>query len=201
MPVAPTDVGGPRLMSLAVKGALLATKDLGKNERAVAIAIAAHANHEGKAWPSVATIANYAGCSERTVQRCLTKLVQLGHLAVSKVAGIATRVYRLVAGAGRTGTASAVTNQQGRVTDSASRGDRQGVTGSLEDQSMKDRRAPVSDRFAPQRKQTRAPGCAERGGAAPPMTGGGRRCSRPGHIGQPAGRCIPCRSEAIERRA
>ena len=48
-------------MSLAVKDALLATKDLGKNERAVAIAIAAHANHEGNAWPSVATIANYAG--------------------------------------------------------------------------------------------------------------------------------------------
>ncbi|MFE9958983.1 helix-turn-helix domain-containing protein [Micromonospora sp. NPDC005299] len=188
-------------MSLAVKVALLATKDLGKNERAVAIAIAAHANHEGKAWPSVATIANYAGCSERTVQRCLTKLVQLGRLAVSKAAGIATRVYRLVTGDGLTGTASGVTKQQGGVTDSASGGDRQGVTLSFEDQSMKDRRAPVRDRFAPQRRQTRSPGCAERGGAAPPMTGGGRRCSRPGHIGQPAGRCIPCRSEAIERGA
>ncbi|WP_433320221.1 helix-turn-helix domain-containing protein [Micromonospora chersina] len=33
----------------------------------MAIAIAAHANHEGKAWPSVATIANYAGCSS---ERC-----------------------------------------------------------------------------------------------------------------------------------
>ncbi|MFG3301543.1 helix-turn-helix domain-containing protein [Micromonospora chersina] len=187
-------------MSLAVKGALLATKDLGKNERAVAIAIAAHANHEGKAWPSVATIANYAGCSERTVQRCLTKLVQLGRLAVSKVAGIATRVYRLLIGDRRTGTASGVTNQPGSATDFASGGDSQGVTESVEDQSMEDGRAPVSDRFAPQRKQTRAPGCAERGGAAPPMSGGGRRCSRPGHIGQPAGRCIPCRSEAIERR-
>ncbi|MET7969764.1 helix-turn-helix domain-containing protein [Micromonospora sp. NPDC005305] len=188
-------------MSLAVKDALLATKGLGKNERAVAIAIAAHANHEGKAWPSVATIANYAGCSERTVQRCLTKLVQLGRLAMSKAAGIATRVYRLVTGDGRTGTASGVTNQQGRATNSTSGGDSQGVTRSLEDQSMKDRRAPNRDRFTPQRKQTRAPGCAEPGGAAPPMTGDGRRCSRPGHIGQPAGRCIPCRSEAIERRA
>lgn len=188
-------------MSLAVKGALLATKDLGKNERAVAVAIAAHANHEGKAWPSVATIANYAGCSERTVQRCLTKLVQLGRLAVSKVAGIATRVYRLVIGAGRMGTASGVTNQQGRATDSARGGDSQGVTRSLEDQSMKDRRAPHRDRFAPQRKQAPTLGCAERGGATRPMTGGGRSCSRPGHIGQPAGRCIPCRSEAIERRA
>ncbi|MGY0002481.1 helix-turn-helix domain-containing protein [Micromonospora sp. I033] len=188
-------------MSLAVKFALLATKDLGKNERAVAIAIAAHANHEGKAWPSVATIANYAGCSEGTVQRCLTKLVQLGRLAVSKVAGIATRVYRLVTGAGRTGTASGVTNQQGRVTDSAIGGDRQGVTRSLEDQWKEDGRAPNRDRFGAQRKQALAPACAERGGTAPPMPDGGRRCSRPGHIGQPAGRCIPCRSEAIERGA
>ncbi|GHJ54453.1 hypothetical protein Nm8I071_37600 [Nonomuraea sp. TT08I-71] len=167
----------------------------------MAIAIAAHANHEGMAWPSVATIANYAGCSERTVQRCLTKLVQVGHLAVSKVAGIATRVYRLVTGGGRTGTASGVTNQQGRVTDSASGGDPQGVTRSIEDQSMRYRRAPVCNRFAPQNTQTRDSGCAERGGAAPPMSVGGRRCSRPGHIGQPAGRCIPCRSEAIERGA
>ncbi|WP_083673245.1 helix-turn-helix domain-containing protein [Micromonospora sp. CB01531] len=71
-------------MSAAVKFALLATRDLGKNERAVAIAIAAHANHEGNAWPSVATIAEYAGCSERTVQRCLAKLVQLGRLVVSR---------------------------------------------------------------------------------------------------------------------
>ncbi|OKI43030.1 hypothetical protein A6A27_39060 [Micromonospora sp. CB01531] len=67
-----------------MKFALLATRDLGKNERAVAIAIAAHANHEGNAWPSVATIAEYAGCSERTVQRCLAKLVQLGRLVVSR---------------------------------------------------------------------------------------------------------------------
>ncbi|MEV1331681.1 helix-turn-helix domain-containing protein [Micromonospora costi] len=51
--------------------------------------LAAHANAEGHAWPSVATLADHAGCSERTVQRALAKLVQLGRLAVSKVAGIA----------------------------------------------------------------------------------------------------------------
>ncbi|WP_425698885.1 helix-turn-helix domain-containing protein [Micromonospora trifolii] len=188
-------------MSVAVKSALLATRDLGKNERAVAIAIAAHANHEGHAWPSVATLAEYAGCSERTVQRALAKLVQLGRLVVAKVAGIATRVYRLVAGQGVTDAASGVTNQPAGVTDQASGGDNQGVTRSGEDQGKKKAGASARDwrRFIPRNKNTNpgTNGFPERKGAALPMTAGGDRCAKPGHVGQPAGRCIPCRSEAL----
>ena len=186
-------------MSVAVKAALLATKDLGKNERAVAIAIAAHANQEGNAWPSVATLADYAGCSERTVQRALAKLVQLGRLVVARVAGIATRVYRLVTGQGVTNKGPGVTNQPEGVTNQPAGGDRQGDTRSVEDQGKLKTRASARDwrRFLPKNNQTPAPAYAERRGAALPMTAGGDRCTKPGHLGQPAGRCIPCRSESL----
>ncbi|PWR13462.1 hypothetical protein DKT69_20500 [Micromonospora sicca] len=50
-------------MSQAVKAALLASKDLRPNERLVLVAIAAHTNREGQAWPSVQTIADYSGVS------------------------------------------------------------------------------------------------------------------------------------------
>lgn len=40
------------------------------------------ANHDGDggAWPSVATLAHYAGCDARTVQRALDKLVNLAEI-------------------------------------------------------------------------------------------------------------------------
>ncbi|MEV0429651.1 helix-turn-helix domain-containing protein [Micromonospora sp. NPDC050495] len=187
-------------MSQAVKAALLTTKDLGKNERAVAIAIAAHANREGNAWPSVATLAEYVGCSERTVQRCLAKLVQLGRLVVSKVAGIATRVYRLAQPNRRTTPAAGVTEQQAGVTDSAAGGDSQRVTRSNEDQLKAETPAPGWRRFLPTNRRAAVPAGTTWPRAAVSNTGGGELCKRPGHIGQPAHRCIACRSEAIERR-
>ncbi|MGW0504133.1 helix-turn-helix domain-containing protein [Micromonospora sp. NPDC003241] len=185
-------------MSAAVKAAMLATKDLGKNDRAVAIAIAAHANAEGAAWPSVATLADYAGCSERTVQRAVAKLVQLGRLAVSKVAGIATRVYRLLTAPGVPSVGPRVTNERAGVSVSAAGGDSQGVTRSSEDHVEEKKRAPRDwRRFIPKNKPaTAGPAFAERRGAALPMPSGGDRCQRPGHVGQPAGRCVPCISEA-----
>ncbi|MEV1328913.1 helix-turn-helix domain-containing protein [Micromonospora costi] len=87
-----TPTGG----AAAVKAALLASKDLRPNERLVLVAIAAHTNREGQAWPSVATIAEYSGVSPRTVHRVLARLVAVGRLVVSKVSGIASNVYRLV---------------------------------------------------------------------------------------------------------
>ncbi|MFR9780158.1 helix-turn-helix domain-containing protein [Micromonospora sp. MS34] len=187
-------------MSQAVKAALLTTKDLGKNERAVAVAIAAHANHEGNAWPSVATLAEYVGCSERTVQRCLAKLVQLGRLVVSKVAGIATRVYRLVRPDRPATAAAGVTEQPAGVTHSPAGGDSQRVTRSSEDQLKAD--APLGAagwrRFLPTTRRAPVPTGSDWRRAATQCVGD--RCQRPGHVGQPAGRCVPCRSEAIERR-
>ncbi|MGC3862344.1 helix-turn-helix domain-containing protein [Micromonospora chersina] len=189
-------------MSQAVKATLLTTKDLGRNERAVAIAIAAHANHEGNAWPSVATLAEYVGCSERTVQRCLAKLVQLGRLVVSKVPGIATRVYRLLQTDRRTTAATGVTEQPAGVTHSPARGDSQDVTRSIEDQLKGDTpmSAPGWRRFLPAGRRSAVPVGTDWQRAATPHTDADGRCQRPGHIAQPAGRCVPCRSEAIERR-
>ncbi|WP_433530752.1 helix-turn-helix domain-containing protein [Micromonospora sp. CA-263727] len=185
-------------MSAAVKAALLATKDLDKNARAVAIAIAAHANADGVAWPSVATLADYAGCSERTVQRALAKLVQLGRLAVSKVAGIATRVYRLLTASGVPSAAPGVPDRGTGVSDRRAGGDSPSVTRSSEDHVEEKKRAARDwRRFLPMNKPaTAGPAFAERRGAALPMSSGGDRCQRPGHVGQPAVRCVPCISEA-----
>jgi hypothetical protein len=47
------------------------------------------ANHDGDggAWPSVATLARYAGCSTRTVQREIQALSEAGLVSVDKNAG------------------------------------------------------------------------------------------------------------------
>lgn len=43
--------------------------------------LAEHAHPDGTAaWPSVATLAEYAGCSERTVQRALASLLDEGKI-------------------------------------------------------------------------------------------------------------------------
>ncbi|MEU8170716.1 helix-turn-helix domain-containing protein [Micromonospora sp. NPDC049004] len=182
-----------------MKQALLATRDLGKNERAVAIAIAAHANHEGNAWPSVATLAEYAGCSERTVQRALAKLVQLGRLVVAKVAGIATRVYRLALGQGVSSAPLGVSSADQGVTGQASTGDTLADTRSGEDQEKLKTRASARDwrRFIPKNKNTNpgTSGYPERRGAALPPTSGTDQCPR--HRGSLAHNCGPCRSEAL----
>lgn len=166
-------------MSTAVKAAMLATRDLPKNEGRVLLAIAAHANRAGDAWPSVATIAEYAGCSKRTVQRCIPKLIQLGRLAVTKVAGIATRVYRLVV--------DAVTSAVKPTPDS-------GVDEAAERVDAKATPDPARDRprWIP-KSQTRS--YPERRGAALPPPSGAGQCPR--HRGCPAGNCGPCRSEAL----
>lgn len=189
-------------MSQAVKAAMLATKGLGKNERAVAIAIAAHTNRAGDAWPSVATIAEYADCSERTAQRAIAKLISLGRLAWRHVAGIATRVYRLVVDAvqGVTPGTAGVTNDSAGATDQAAGGDSQGDTRSgEEDPKMKRAGARDWRRWIPKSKNPAAgrPPYPERRGAALPPPPGGDRCQKRGHEGQIAGRCIPCRSEAL----
>lgn len=47
------------------------------------------ANHQGDggAWPTLATLARYANCSERTVQRSISVLVDLGELLVEVNSG------------------------------------------------------------------------------------------------------------------
>jgi hypothetical protein len=47
------------------------------------------ANHEGDggAWPSVGTLARYANCTERNVQRSIANLIELGEVQVERQAG------------------------------------------------------------------------------------------------------------------
>ncbi|MEU1841908.1 helix-turn-helix domain-containing protein [Micromonospora chersina] len=185
-----------------MKDALRASHDLKPTERLVLVAIVAHANAEGAAWPSVATIADYVGCSERTVQRALARLVALGRLVVRKVANIATRVYRLVVGGGDTSAAGGDNSRRGGDNSSAG-GDTQAVTQrSLEDHSedVKPRAARADwRRFLPKSKNPnlapRPYPYLERRGAALPPPVGTKRCPR--HIGQTAAHCGPCRSERL----
>lgn len=202
-------VAGGCPVSQAVKQALLASADLPKNDRLVLIAIAAHANREGGAWPSVATIAQYVGVSERTVQRALARLVQAGRLLVRRVAGIATRVYRIVID-GATSLAQRVTSRHAGVPDQSAGGDTQSVSPEGEGVGRKEAPPHVNGRLNWRRYVPRRPGSttprqpqayAERRGAALPPLPEGDRCQRPGHVGQRADRCIPCRSEAIARGA
>lgn len=184
-------VGG----AAAVKAVLLASRDLRPNERLVLVAIAAHTNRDGEAWPSVATIAEYAGVSTRTVQRCLAKLVRLGRLVVRQVANVATRVYRLVTGqpSGGDSEHQGVTN--GRPGDDTHERHPKG----FEDQSKLKGRAGALRRFLPGVKNNNPPqrqpyGYPERRGAALPVARGE---SCPVHRGSLRGNCGPCRSEAL----
>lgn len=191
----------------AAKAALLESDDLTTTERLVLTIIALHANpRTGDAYPSVATIARYAHCSERTVQRALAKLVKLGRLVVAKVKGIVTRVYRVVV-EGVTSAAEKVTSGAAGVTSGvAELGDTQTSPEEVEDPEEKKTHVRAGGRLdwrryvpgkrgtnpTPQQRPT-----YERRGAALPPPSGGDRCQRPGHDGQPAGRCIPCRSEIL----
>jgi biotin operon repressor len=57
-----------------------------KTDKLVLIGIANH-DGDGGAWPSVATLARYANCSERHVQRAISNLAELGEIRVVKQAG------------------------------------------------------------------------------------------------------------------
>lgn len=64
----------------------------------VLLAIADMASDDGgNSWPSVATLATKARCSERTVQRCLRTLVEAGEMAVQWNAGRkGSNLYRVL---------------------------------------------------------------------------------------------------------
>lgn len=185
-------------MSMPVKAAMLATRDLRGTDRLVVLAIAAHTNTAGDAWPSVQTIADYVGVSERTVQRSLARLITAGRLVVRQVAGIVTRVYRIVV-EGVTSAIKGVSSQRGQVPDQAGGGDSQSATVAPEVEEglkKKPRGARNWRDWIPKNKGQR-PAPPERRGAALPPPPGGDRCQKPGHVGQIVGRCIPCRSEAL----
>jgi hypothetical protein len=73
-------------MSIEAIAVCLHHSRAGKTDKLVLIGIA---NHEGDggAWPSVGTLARYANCSERHVQRAISNLVELGEVEVVKQRG------------------------------------------------------------------------------------------------------------------
>ncbi|WP_434740294.1 helix-turn-helix domain-containing protein [Micromonospora sp. SH-82] len=184
-------------MSLTVKAALLESRTLPKNEGRVLLAIAAHTNRAGDAWPSVATIAEYAGCSERTVQRCIPKLIQLGRLVVTKAAGIATRVYRIVFGGGANQSAGVPSDDQTRQNPPPGGAADTGGVSPEGEGVLKQKRAGARRWWDRTPKNSNRHPDPERRGAALPPPPGADRCQRRGHVGQPAGACAPCRSEVL----
>lgn len=190
-------VGG----AAAVRATMRASHDLKPTERLVLLAIAAHSNGNGEAWPSVATIADHVGCSTRTVQRALAKLVQLGRLVVRQVAHIATRVYRLVTGQP---AVSGGDNRDQGVTEAALGGDTRSVSPEVEKTKEKNNRAgarnwrdwiKTKNPNPQQQPHQRQPyGYPHRQGAALPVARGE---SCPSHRGSPAHNCGPCRSERL----
>lgn len=75
-------------MSVRVMSWVWDHSQAGGTDRLVLLAIADSADHDGtNAWPSVATIARKCQVSERTVQRSIRALVDLGELRVQAQAG------------------------------------------------------------------------------------------------------------------
>lgn len=98
------------------------------NERLVLLAIADHANDETwSCWPSVARLAVKAKVSERTVQRAIRSLVELGEIGIGEGTGPrGTHRYTVYPQGRQIDTppgVSGATDQARGVTPEAQRGD------------------------------------------------------------------------------
>ncbi len=64
--------------------------------RLVLIGLANHTDEQGRAWPSIATLARYANVSERWVTSCLNELVELGEITRESIGhGRVSSRYRM----------------------------------------------------------------------------------------------------------
>ena len=73
----------------------LVTSRLSISEKIVWIALAHFANETGECWPSIATVAKYAGVSDRTVQRAMTSLVKKSWVTNSHRSDVKSTIYRI----------------------------------------------------------------------------------------------------------
>jgi hypothetical protein len=94
---APAKTG--RVFVASVDGDLFAT-ELSIYARMVWLALRTFADDEGTCWPSVVTLSQKLGMSERQVQRCLRELEVNGRLQVSGQSYVRSNRYQL-AGVGR----------------------------------------------------------------------------------------------------
>ena len=110
-------------MSIKVSNAVWEHSRSTGRARLVLLAIADHQGQIG-AWPSIATIAKMVNSSERSVQRDIQELVQLGELTVEVQNAPTSRQYKSnlywVTLPGVTDLASEVTDDASGVTDSDS---------------------------------------------------------------------------------
>lgn len=183
----------------AVRELIRDTQSLSANERLVLVVIASHANANGDSWPSAATIASIVGCSLRTVQRVIVRLVNVGRLVVRKVAGIASNVYRLVAPSSVTPTSSGAVPTSSETAVTSPSDAQSSEVGEVE----KGAQARSWHRFLPKTKTPpaeqpqpkRVNAFPWRQGAALPPAAGADKCPR--HIGQLRHNCSCCRSEGL----
>jgi len=165
---------------------------------AVLVGLANHADADGRgAWPSQATLAKYARKSERAVRADLAQLETLGLIVRAERGSKRTIVWNLAmarlaasttpAGSTPPATPEASFRPARKPTSAEPAFNRQGTNTARSARDFSNGK----NRWTP----------PERRGAALPPPAGGDRCPKPGHVGQVAGRCIPCRSEALEAAA
>jgi hypothetical protein len=74
-------------VSVKIMSAIFDSKTLGPTERLVMLALADHADDEGRCYPSIARLCERTGLSERAVQSHVKALTAAGYLAVMLNAG------------------------------------------------------------------------------------------------------------------
>lgn len=120
-------------MSIEVMTQVLKFSKATGRAKLVLLGIANHQGDEG-AWPSIATLAQYANASERSVKRDIQDLIDLGELRVEINAAptggqYRTNRYWVLVGSGVTDSVSGVTNQVVRGDSSGNQGCQIGSSG------------------------------------------------------------------------
>lgn len=69
-------------MSIRLMSAIFESATLGPTERLVMLALADHADDEGRCYPSISRLCQRTGLSERAVQTNIRKLVQQGYIRI-----------------------------------------------------------------------------------------------------------------------
>lgn len=74
-------------MSIALMTAVWGREDLSSAEKMVLLALADHANDEGMCYPSVGRLSARTALNERTVQRVIRRLCEVGLISIADGAG------------------------------------------------------------------------------------------------------------------
>ncbi len=69
-------------MSIRLMSAIFESKTLGPTERLIMLALADHADDEGRCYPSIARLCQRTGLSERATQTNIKKLVEAGYIRI-----------------------------------------------------------------------------------------------------------------------